>query len=298
MTCSLLSRGASVCFPMTLKFWFAPTCVCGREKRQFPPSVSENAAAVPFKAGLSRIGILGVLNPRAGGQEGMGVFLLAVPLGRSVPLLPCRCCAVSNVTLRGTGGGTSDAAEHLTRTVCPALLGSILLAHHYNFCVSTHWCFFSFCDFLSMPSPSVLPSLTWPRSSFFLNPLCSYLKPLLTHSGPPLTTTLPGCCGPVARCLTSPQAYENQEQLKDDDSDLILNDGDISLTYGDSTVSTDPAAPGGARRFVGNGSEDALDRELAFGDHELVIRGTRLVLPMDDSEPPSNVLDSARHGPA
>ncbi|NXY42866.1 SL9A6 protein, partial [Ceuthmochares aereus] len=127
----------------------------------------------------------------------------------------------------------------------------------------------------------------------------NYLKPLLTHSGPPLTTTLPGCCGPVARCLTSPQAYENQEQLKDDDSDLILNDGDISLTYGDSTVNTDSVASSGtSRRFVGNSSEDALDRELAFGDHELVIRGTRLVLPMDDSEPPSNVLDSARHGPA
>uniref|UniRef100_A0A8B9SZN3 Sodium/hydrogen exchanger n=1 Tax=Anas platyrhynchos TaxID=8839 RepID=A0A8B9SZN3_ANAPL len=121
----------------------------------------------------------------------------------------------------------------------------------------------------------------------------------LTHSGPPLTTTLPGCCGPIARCLTSPQAYENQEQLKDDDSDLILNDGDISLTYGDSTVNTDSVASSGtSRRFVGNSSEDALDRELAFGDHELVIRGTRLVLPMDDSEPPSNVLDSARHGPA
>uniref|UniRef100_A0A8D2QHP9 Sodium/hydrogen exchanger n=1 Tax=Zonotrichia albicollis TaxID=44394 RepID=A0A8D2QHP9_ZONAL len=127
----------------------------------------------------------------------------------------------------------------------------------------------------------------------------NYLKPLLTHSGPPLTTTLPGCCGPVARCLTSPQAYENQEQLKDDDSDLILNDGDISLTYGDSAVNADSVPSSGAsRRFVGNSSEDALDRELAFGDHELVIRGTRLVLPMDDSEPPSNVLDSARHGPA
>uniref|UniRef100_A0A8B9F854 Sodium/hydrogen exchanger n=1 Tax=Amazona collaria TaxID=241587 RepID=A0A8B9F854_9PSIT len=138
-----------------------------------------------------------------------------------------------------------------------------------------------------------------PYSCFFLNLLCSYLKPLLTHSGPPLTTTLPGCCGPIARCLTSPQAYENQEQLKDDDSDLILNDGDISLTYGDSAVNTDSVASSGAsRRFVGNSSEDALDRELAFGDHELVIRGTRLVLPMDDSEPPSNILDNARHGPA
>ncbi|XP_034806199.1 sodium/hydrogen exchanger 6 isoform X2 [Gorilla gorilla gorilla] len=126
----------------------------------------------------------------------------------------------------------------------------------------------------------------------------NYLKPLLTHSGPPLTTTLPACCGPIARCLTSPQAYENQEQLKDDDSDLILNDGDISLTYGDSTVNTEPATSSAPRRFMGNSSEDALDRELAFGDHELVIRGTRLVLPMDDSEPPLNLLDNTRHGPA
>ncbi|XP_019523332.1 PREDICTED: sodium/hydrogen exchanger 6 isoform X1 [Hipposideros armiger] len=126
----------------------------------------------------------------------------------------------------------------------------------------------------------------------------NYLKPLLTHSGPPLTTTLPACCGPIARCLTSPQAYENQEQLKDDDSDLILNDGDISLTYGDSTVNTESTTAGAPRRFVGNSSEDALDRELAFGDHELVIRGTRLVLPMDDSEPPLNLLDNTRHSPA
>ncbi|KAM6143531.1 LOW QUALITY PROTEIN: sodium/hydrogen exchanger 6 [Erethizon dorsatum] len=126
----------------------------------------------------------------------------------------------------------------------------------------------------------------------------NYLKPLLTHSGPPLTTTLPACCGPIARCLTSPQAYENQEQLKDDDSDLILNDGDISLTYGDSTVNTESAPSSAPRRFMGNSSEDALDRELAFGDHELVIRGTRLVLPMDDSEPALNSLDDTRHSPA
>uniref|UniRef100_A0A8C9UMA2 Solute carrier family 9 member A6 n=1 Tax=Spermophilus dauricus TaxID=99837 RepID=A0A8C9UMA2_SPEDA len=126
----------------------------------------------------------------------------------------------------------------------------------------------------------------------------NYLKPLLTHSGPPLTTTLPNCCGPIARCLTSPQAYENQEQLKDDDSDLILNDGDISLTYGDSTVTTESTTSSAPRRFLGNSSEDALDRELAFGDHELVIRGTRLVLPMDDSEPALNSLEDTRHSPA
>ncbi|XP_069049794.1 sodium/hydrogen exchanger 6a isoform X2 [Lepisosteus oculatus] len=113
----------------------------------------------------------------------------------------------------------------------------------------------------------------------------NYLKPILTHSGPPLTATLPSCCGPLARCLTSPQAYENREQLKDDDSDLILNDSDISLTYGDATVTTDSSGSAAAHRPGPAGSDEALDSELAFGDHELVIRGTRLVLPMDDSEP-------------
>ncbi|XP_067313759.1 sodium/hydrogen exchanger 6a [Pseudorasbora parva] len=125
----------------------------------------------------------------------------------------------------------------------------------------------------------------------------NYLKPILTHSGPPLTATLPTCCGPLARCLTSPQAYENEGQLKDDDSDLILNDGDITLTYGDITVSTDASGAHTSGTAIGGvavNSDEALDRELAFGDHELVIRGTRLVLPMDDSEPPLP-LDSHRN---
>uniref|UniRef100_A0A8C1YJ44 Sodium/hydrogen exchanger n=1 Tax=Cyprinus carpio TaxID=7962 RepID=A0A8C1YJ44_CYPCA len=107
----------------------------------------------------------------------------------------------------------------------------------------------------------------------------NYLKPILTHSGPPLNATLPACCGPLARCLTSPQAYENEEQLKDSDSDLILNDGDITLSYGDVTVSTDAAGAHTSGTPVGGvavNSDEALDRELAFGDHELVIRGTRL----------------------
>lgn len=81
---------------------------------------------------------------------------------------------------------------------------------------------------------------------------------------------------------------QNECQLKDDDSDLILTDGDINLTYGDITVSTDAtgAHTSSGRGFTNAAVSDDLDRELAYGDHELVMRGTRLVLPMDDSEPP------------
>uniref|UniRef100_A0A673N795 Sodium/hydrogen exchanger n=1 Tax=Sinocyclocheilus rhinocerous TaxID=307959 RepID=A0A673N795_9TELE len=70
----------------------------------------------------------------------------------------------------------------------------------------------------------------------------NYLKPILTHSGPPLTSTLPACCGPLARCLTSPQAYENHEPLRDNDSDLILNEGDLALTYGDTAITANGAS--------------------------------------------------------
>uniref|UniRef100_A0A3B4AYH9 Sodium/hydrogen exchanger n=1 Tax=Periophthalmus magnuspinnatus TaxID=409849 RepID=A0A3B4AYH9_9GOBI len=114
----------------------------------------------------------------------------------------------------------------------------------------------------------------------------NYLKPILTHSGPPLTATLPPCCGPLARFLTSPQAYENEGQLKDDDSDLILTD-DINLAYGDITVNTDASGVHtSSAGFASGMMSDDLDRELAYGDNEVVMRGTRLVLPMDDSEPP------------
>uniref|UniRef100_A0A672ZVL2 Sodium/hydrogen exchanger n=1 Tax=Sphaeramia orbicularis TaxID=375764 RepID=A0A672ZVL2_9TELE len=123
----------------------------------------------------------------------------------------------------------------------------------------------------------------------------NYLKPLLTHSGPPLTATLPTCCGPLARCLTSPQAYENEGQLHDDDSDFILNDANVSSMYADVTVSTDASGSRTVNRKrssaaggMGGPSDDGLDHELALAENEVAIRGTRLVLPMDDPvEPPT-----------
>ncbi|XP_035998796.1 sodium/hydrogen exchanger 6 isoform X2 [Fundulus heteroclitus] len=120
----------------------------------------------------------------------------------------------------------------------------------------------------------------------------NYLKPLLTHSGPPLTATLPTCCGPLARCLTSPQAYENEGQLHDDDSDFILNDANVSSMYADVTVSTDAS---GSRtinpKHSGGGPfNESRDREPDAAERDVAIRGTRLVLPMDDpAEPPTTV---------
>uniref|UniRef100_A0A8C2K3X8 Sodium/hydrogen exchanger n=1 Tax=Cyprinus carpio TaxID=7962 RepID=A0A8C2K3X8_CYPCA len=112
----------------------------------------------------------------------------------------------------------------------------------------------------------------------------NYLKPFLTHSGPPLTSTLPACCGPIARCLTSTQAYENAGQLNDEDTELILNDGG-GLMYSDMTVSTDahgmptPSTSQAGLYSLARTSDDPLDRELVFG-------GTRLVLPTDDPSDP------------
>uniref|UniRef100_A0A8C4DVF2 Sodium/hydrogen exchanger n=1 Tax=Dicentrarchus labrax TaxID=13489 RepID=A0A8C4DVF2_DICLA len=103
----------------------------------------------------------------------------------------------------------------------------------------------------------------------------NYLKPLLTHSGPPLTATMPACCGPLARCLTSPQAYEvwTHSMITDASGSHTIN-RKHSFNY---------SAGGGP-------SDEGLDHELALAEHEVAIRGTRLVLPMDDPvEPPTTV---------
>ncbi|KAI4828930.1 hypothetical protein KUCAC02_023000 [Chaenocephalus aceratus] len=67
----------------------------------------------------------------------------------------------------------------------------------------------------------------------------NYLKPILTHSGPPLTSTLPAYCSPLASCLTSQQAYENQLR---DDPDFMRGDGAATFP---SRLETPPSRPTG-----------------------------------------------------
>ncbi|KAJ7319665.1 hypothetical protein JRQ81_019176 [Phrynocephalus forsythii] len=116
----------------------------------------------------------------------------------------------------------------------------------------------------------------------------NYLKPILTHSGPPLTTTLPSWCGLIARCLTTPQVYENQEQLREEDSDFILNDSDLTLTYGDATITANGSSGSHTAvssidgRKTKSTSEEALERDLGTEAPEVMSRGTRLVFPLDE----------------
>lgn len=85
---------------------------------------------------------------------------------------------------------------------------------------------------------------------------------------------------------------QNEGRLHDDDSDFILNDANVSSLYADVTVSTDASGsrtinpkPSAAGPFGEN-----RDRELDLVEREVTIRGTRLVLPMDDpAEPPTTV---------
>lgn len=81
--------------------------------------------------------------------------------------------------------------------------------------------------------------------------------------------------------------FQNQEQLREEDSDFILNDGDLTVTYGDTTITANGSSgPHTATtnldsRRTKSSSEEALERDLGAADHEVTSRGTRLVFPLE-----------------
>ena len=100
------------------------------------------------------------------------------------------------------------------------------------------------------------------------------------NSGLPFVVDVRGVC-----CT-----FQNQEPLREEDSDFILTEGDLTLTYGDSTVTangssgshTAPTSVEVSRRTKGS-SEEVLERDLGMGDQKVSSRGTRLVFPLEDN---------------
>ncbi|KAG8281746.1 sodium:proton antiporter activity protein [Homalodisca vitripennis] len=67
-----------------------------------------------------------------------------------------------------------------------------------------------------------------------------YMKPLLTHARPTLLETLPVCCTPLARLLTTTeQLTQERAHRSGSDSDLCLEETEMNVGGGDH-VSTFP----------------------------------------------------------
>lgn len=113
----------------------------------------------------------------------------------------------------------------------------------------------------------------------------------------PTPCPLLSMCPPSPFHPKPPQPFpQNQDQLKEPDTDFLNGDGDLTFTFGDTSVTANGASSGGAREGDGanrtawnsNGkrsastSEEALERELDSREQELLSRGTRLVFPMEE----------------
>ncbi|KAI8484681.1 potassium:proton antiporter [Branchiostoma belcheri] len=121
------------------------------------------------------------------------------------------------------------------------------------------------------------------------------LRPQLLEADPdarrtPLTETLPPCCLPLARCLTSTQAYENQHQIQEDsDTDLILDGSELSYgraNSGNDLTATVVTTPTNATPTLPKApaEEDGVEGDLGLGDHELRTRA-RVMMTMSTGVP-------------
>lgn len=97
-------------------------------------------------------------------------------------------------------------------------------------------------------------------------------------------------CGGHHTSVFSIPRFQNQEQLKDQDSDFLCDDSDLTLTFGDAALTANGASGGAAAasgwsangKRMGSTSEEALERETDSREQELLSRGTRLVFPIED----------------
>lgn len=89
-------------------------------------------------------------------------------------------------------------------------------------------------------------------------------------------------CGSHHTSIFSIPHFQNQEQLKDQDSDFLCDDSDLTLTFGDAALTANGASGGANGKRIGSTSEEALERETDCREQELLSRGTRLVFPIED----------------
>lgn len=171
VACSLLSRGASVCFPITLLiFDFHLLVAVAARNGHFHPLLAGLTAAAEFKA--PRLEARGVLDAGGRWAEKAEHLLICSPLARPVPLLPCKCFAVnwwwSSLLGEAQGDGTGDVAEFFLSwtescsTYVPLCLVELKLLICV-FCASRDLSFYPSLGFLETPSPSPLPLHPTPR---------------------------------------------------------------------------------------------------------------------------------------
>ncbi|OQV21402.1 Sodium/hydrogen exchanger 9 [Hypsibius exemplaris] len=169
--------------------------------------------------------------------------------------------------LRIPTGVTEDAEKRLSRSVSSSSVSN-RAGQEYG----------------SASHPSATTDRTW-AAKLWRSFDVSYMKPLLTHSRPTLMDTLPDCCSPVARFLTSSRQF-GQDRWKDLENDRrgIVEDEDemdemprmesVGPSVSRETVtaqpkgSVSPRDPGSPR---GHGSASFIDVTTAFDARDLPV---------------------------
>lgn len=94
------------------------------------------------------------------------------------------------------------------------------------------------------------------------------LKPLLTHSRPTLMETLPACCLPITRLLTTEeQLLEGRSHIEEDsDTDMIIDHRELSIGEGTSnnTSAASTPQPGFQQVEIHNPTNQTFQLEVNF----------------------------------